>query len=162
MVERNADLPHRLVIVGPTGWLGTAERVAREPARALGDRIVFTGPVPADRLLALYRGADLFALPSLHEGFGLPVLEAMAQATPVVCSDIPVLHEVAGDAARFVPARGPRRVGDRARRPAPRRGRRGPRLAPPVACTPTASPGTAAPSAPVPSTAASSARNRAR
>jgi glycosyltransferase involved in cell wall biosynthesis len=106
MVERNADLPYRLVIVGPKGWLGTAESL-REPARALGKRVLFTGPVRADRLLALFRGASLFALPSVHEGFGLPVIEAMSQATPVVCSDIPVLHEVAGDAARFVPAQDP-------------------------------------------------------
>jgi glycosyltransferase involved in cell wall biosynthesis len=105
MVERD-DLPHRLVIVGPKGWLGAADAL-REPARALGNRIHFTGPVRADRLLALYRGADLVALPSLHEGFGLPVIEAMSQSTPVICSDIPVLHEVAGDAARFVPAQDP-------------------------------------------------------
>ena len=100
MVERE-DLPHRLIIVGPRGWLGAAEAL-QEPARALGKRIHFTGPVRADRLLALFRGADLVALPSVHEGFGLPVIEAMSQATPVMCADIPVLHEVAGDAAVFV------------------------------------------------------------
>jgi len=97
------DVPHRLVIVGPPGWLDT-EGTLQESAKALGDRIHFTGPVRADRLLALYRGADLFAFPSLHEGFGLPVLEAMAQSTAVLCADIPVLREVGGDAARFVAA----------------------------------------------------------
>ena len=81
--------------------MNTAEEI-RQPAEALGDRIHFTGPVRADRLVALYRGADLLAFPSLHEGFGLPVLEAMAQSTAVLCSDIPVLREVAGNAARFV------------------------------------------------------------
>lgn len=100
------DLPHRLVLVGPSGWLDEAAAVA-EPASALGERVQLTGPVRADRLVALYRGADLLAFPSLHEGFGLPVLEAMAQSTAVLCSDIPVLREVAGDAARFVPAREP-------------------------------------------------------
>ena len=60
------------------------------------------GPVGHDELPALYRGADLFAFPSRHEGFGLPVLEAMAQGTPVVCADIPALVEVAGGAARLV------------------------------------------------------------
>lgn len=99
----DAGLPHRLVIKGSRGWLGE-KRVIEGAASALGDRIVFTGPVTEDRLLALYRGADLYAFPSIHEGFGLPVLEAMAQTTAVVCSDIPVLREVAGDAARFVPA----------------------------------------------------------
>ena len=105
VVERE-DLPHRLIIVGPRGWLGAAEAL-QEPARALGKRIHFTGPVRADRLLALFRGADLVALPSVHEGFGLPVIEAMSQATPVMCADIPVLHEVAGDAAVFVDPRDP-------------------------------------------------------
>ena len=66
MLERE-DLPHRLVIVGPKGWLGAADAL-REPARALGKRIHFTGPVRADRLLALYRGADLVALPEPARG----------------------------------------------------------------------------------------------
>ncbi len=101
LVEREPDLPHRLVIVGPTGWLHAADAL-HDAATALGKRIRFTGPVRDDRLLALFRGADLVVLPSLHEGFGLPVIEAMSQSTAVVCSDIPVLHEVAGDAARFV------------------------------------------------------------
>jgi glycosyltransferase involved in cell wall biosynthesis len=100
VVERES-LPHRLVLAGPKGWLGTAESL-EAPARALGSRVVLTGPVHDDRLRALYRGADLFAFPSVHEGFGLPVIEAMAQGTPVLCSDIAVLHEIAGDAARFV------------------------------------------------------------
>jgi glycosyltransferase involved in cell wall biosynthesis len=100
-VVRETALPHRLVLVGPHGWLGAAERVATAGA-SLGDRLRIAGPVAADRLAALYAGADLFAFPSRHEGFGLPVLEAMAQATAVVCSDLPVLRELAGDAARYV------------------------------------------------------------
>ena len=97
------DLPQRLVIVGSPGWLDTADAIA-EPARALGDRITFTGPVSEPDLLALYRGADLLAFPSRHEGFGLPVLEAMAQGTAVLCSDIPVLHEVGDDTVAYVTA----------------------------------------------------------
>jgi len=97
------DVPHRLVLVGPDGWLeGQAEAAQR--ATALGDRVTFTGPVTPDRLRALYRGADVFALPSRHEGFGLPVLEALAQGTAVLASDLPVLREVAGTAARYAPA----------------------------------------------------------
>ena len=57
------------------------------------------GRVDEAVLRGLYRGADLFVFPSRHEGFGLPVLEAMAQGTAVVCADIPALREVAGDAA---------------------------------------------------------------
>jgi len=98
-----AGLPHRLAIVGPDGWLDTGA-ATRGPAAELGDRVRFLGSVRADRLVALYGGASLLAFPSLHEGFGLPVMEAMAQETAVVCSDIPVLREIAGDAARFLPA----------------------------------------------------------
>jgi len=98
-----AGISERLVVVGPPGWSG-APRVIAAAAEALGDRLVFTGPLRADRLAALYHGSSLFVFPSLHEGFGLPVLEAMAQEVPVLCSDIPVLHEVAGHGARYVPA----------------------------------------------------------
>jgi len=97
-----AGLPERLVIVGPPGWRGGPQAV-HAAATALGDRVVFAGSLRSDRLVALYRGATLFAFPSLHEGFGLPVLEAMVQEAPVVCSDIPVLREIAGDAARYAP-----------------------------------------------------------
>jgi glycosyltransferase involved in cell wall biosynthesis len=100
-VAREGDLAHRLVVVGPRGWSGTAD-VVRERAEALGGRVVLTGSVGSGALRALYRGADVFAFPSLHEGFGMPLLEAMAQETAVVCSDLAVFHEVAGEAARYV------------------------------------------------------------
>jgi glycosyltransferase involved in cell wall biosynthesis len=96
------DAPHRLVLVGPSGWLAGAEDAAARAA-VLGDRVVFTGGVRRDELRALYRGADVLALPSRHEGFGLAVVEAMAQGTPVLASDLPVLREVGGDVARYVP-----------------------------------------------------------
>jgi glycosyltransferase involved in cell wall biosynthesis len=71
--------------------------------RALGDRVRTVGRVDETELAALYRGADVFVFPSRHEGFGLPVLEAMAQETAVLCADIPALREVAGGAARLLP-----------------------------------------------------------
>ncbi|RLC80643.1 MAG: glycosyltransferase family 1 protein [Chloroflexi bacterium] len=71
----------------------------------LGDSVRFLGPVPEDDLPALYAGATLFVFPSLYEGFGLPVLEAMACGTPVACSNASSLPEVVGDAAlTFDPA----------------------------------------------------------
>jgi glycosyltransferase involved in cell wall biosynthesis len=91
----------RLVFVGKKGWLyeGFFRRL-----RELGleDRVIFTGYVPDEDLPAIYSVADLFVFPSLYEGFGLPVLEAMACGVPVICSNTSSLPEVAGDAALLV------------------------------------------------------------
>ena len=102
LVEAFASLESpdwRLVIVGPLGW-ETGESWAalnRHP-----DRVLTVGHVPDEDLPAIYRGADLFAYPSLYEGFGLPVLEAMACGTAVLTSNVSSLPEVGGDAALYV------------------------------------------------------------
>jgi alpha-1,3-rhamnosyl/mannosyltransferase len=77
---------------------------ARELAERLGlmDQVRFAGPISEDDLPAVYAGARVFVFPSLYEGFGLPVLEAMACGTPVVCSSTSSLPEVVGDAALTV------------------------------------------------------------
>jgi glycosyltransferase involved in cell wall biosynthesis len=91
-----------LVVVGGRGWLDRG--LVRElEARAQGRRVRWLGYVPESELAALYTGADLFVLASTLEGFGLPVLEALACGTPVLASDVPALREVGGDVARFVP-----------------------------------------------------------
>jgi glycosyltransferase involved in cell wall biosynthesis len=64
---------------------------------ALDDRVRLPAYVPDEELESLWRLADCAAFPTLAEGFGLPVLEAMARDVPVACSDIPVLREVGGD-----------------------------------------------------------------
>ncbi len=89
----------KLVIAGRQGWL-YEETIAQ--ARELGTAVQFIGGVLPEDLPALYSAARLFVLPSLYEGFGLPVLEAMACGTPVVCSHASSLPEVAGDAALLV------------------------------------------------------------
>jgi len=66
----------------------------------IGDRLAFTGPLDDEELAARYRGAQVLVMPSRQEGFGLPVLEAMACGTPVVASDVPVIREVLGDGAQ--------------------------------------------------------------
>lgn len=89
----------QLVIAGGWGWL--YQDILAEVEKH-GDRVRILGFVDEADLPALYRGAALFAFPSLYEGFGLPVLEAMACGVPVVCSDASSLPEVAGDAALLV------------------------------------------------------------
>jgi len=87
-----------LVMVGPTGW--------REDLSAavapLGDRVVVTGPVDEATKHAWFDAADVFCFPSLLEGFGLPVLEAMGHGTPVVTSAGTATAEVVGDAGLTV------------------------------------------------------------
>jgi glycosyltransferase involved in cell wall biosynthesis len=96
-----SGLPHSLVVAGKRGWL--ASTVERDITQAgMGDRIIFLGYVPAPYLPALYAAADALAFPSLYEGFGLPVLEAMAAGTPVVAANRSAIPEVAGDAALLV------------------------------------------------------------
>jgi glycosyltransferase involved in cell wall biosynthesis len=74
---------------------------ARARARGVAGDVRFLGWVDAAELEGLYAAAAAFVFPTLAEGFGLPVLEAMARRVPVACSDLPVLREVAGDAARY-------------------------------------------------------------
>lgn len=89
----------QLVLAGKVGWLAD-DLMAR--VQALGDRVVLTGHVAQEDLPALISGARALAMPSLYEGFGFPVLEAMACGTPVVAADASSLPEVAGDAALLV------------------------------------------------------------
>jgi glycosyltransferase involved in cell wall biosynthesis len=93
-----AELPeHQLVVVGPAGW-----GRALPSAAAATARVVLAGSVDEMTLHGLYASADGLTYPSLYEGFGLPVLEAMAHGTPVLTSDRSSLPEVAGDAALLV------------------------------------------------------------
>jgi alpha-1,3-rhamnosyl/mannosyltransferase len=93
-----------LVLVGPDkGGRAVAERLAAE--LEVADRVELRGHVPQDELASLYRGAACLVFPSRYEGFGLPVLEAMASGTPVVATRAGALPEVAGDAAILVEER---------------------------------------------------------
>jgi len=91
----------QLVIAGKKGWL-YEKAFRRVKELGLEGSVLFPGYVAAGDLPALLSGARLFVFPSLYEGFGLPVLEALACGTPVVCSNASSLPEVAGDAALLV------------------------------------------------------------
>jgi glycosyltransferase involved in cell wall biosynthesis len=95
------NLPHDLVLCGPIGWRYDASLNAIQNS-PLRERIHQVGFVPETDLPHWYAGADLLLYPSLDEGFGFPVLEAMAAGTPVVSSDCSAIPEVAGDAAVLV------------------------------------------------------------
>ncbi len=101
VLRRQPSLPHVLVIAGGVGWL-YEETCARARQSPWADRILFPGHVKDNQLPALVKGADALALVSLWEGFGLPAVEAMACAVPVIASNRSSLPEVVGDAGLLV------------------------------------------------------------
>lgn len=103
-------VPHALVLAGPAGW--ASKVIHRELAVPGGGRIEVTGHLPEADLDALYRGADAFVYPSLYEGFGLPVLDAMTRGTPVLTSNTSSLPELTGGAAVHVTPTSTRQLAD--------------------------------------------------
>ncbi len=105
LVSAYASLPvelqaqHPLVVVGAEGWR-TGETLAA--LKSLGERARLLGHVSDAELVRLYRRCDVFCYPSLGEGFGLPVLEAMAAGAPVLTSNATSLPEVGGEAVEYV------------------------------------------------------------
>jgi glycosyltransferase involved in cell wall biosynthesis len=79
---------------------------------ALDEEVIFTGFVDDEDLPDLYRGAQLFVFPSLYEGFGLPILEAMASGVPVITSNVASMPEVAGDAAILIDPHDPKAIAE--------------------------------------------------
>ena len=109
----NASVP--LVLVGSSGWKN-ADLLAQIDTLAAAGLVKRLGFVPAEDLPVITAGAKLFAYPSVYEGFGLPVLEAMACGVPVVTSDRTSLPEVAGDAAILVDPENPEEIAAAIRR----------------------------------------------
>ena len=116
LLAREPDMGDvRLVLAGARQrGAGAVEAAVSE--HGLTDKVVLTGFVTDAELAALMRGAACFAYVSLYEGFGLPVLEAMAQGPPVVTSKVSSLPEVAGDAALLVDPYDPESIADGMRR----------------------------------------------
>ena len=95
---RRRGIPHHLVCVGPYGW-SSRDLNGRIDRLGLKDAVHFTGYAPFDDLPVLYNLGELFVFPSMYEGFGLPVVEAMASGRPVITSNTSSLGEIAADAA---------------------------------------------------------------
>jgi len=101
-LRRRGVEPPPLVLCGGLGW--KTEAIEGELEAASGEGWLHHFGYLADgEVAALYRGALLVAMPSIYEGFGLPAVEAMCAGVPLVCSEIPVLREVAGEAALYAP-----------------------------------------------------------
>jgi glycosyltransferase involved in cell wall biosynthesis len=90
-----------LVLVGHGGGTGAEMLRAHAAQAGIGDRVILTGWIEQAELEGLYRCATVFAYPSLLEGFGLPILEAMNRGVPVACARASSLPEVGGDAAEY-------------------------------------------------------------
>lgn len=101
LLKKNYKEPLKLVLVGRPGF-GFEKVTKAIVENNLSDEIIMPGYVAREDLPYLMSGARVFVFPSFYEGFGIPVLEAMACGTPVVASGIPALREVAGEAAYLV------------------------------------------------------------
>lgn len=100
-LKMSKGIPHQLVIAGSLRWRGK-ESIQVQSLDKVKENVIFTGGVMDSDLVNLYKNCDVFVYPSLYEGFGLPVLEAMSLGAAVVTSNISSLPEVAGDAAVLV------------------------------------------------------------
>jgi glycosyltransferase involved in cell wall biosynthesis len=98
--EYNKEIKEKLVLAGNASFgYDEVEYTIRE--YGLEDDVIVTGWVDEADMPYLYNGASAFVFPSKHEGFGIPLLQAMACEAPIVCSNIPVLREIAKDSALY-------------------------------------------------------------
>jgi alpha-1,3-rhamnosyl/mannosyltransferase len=119
LIEAYCQLPkelkkeYGLLLGGGKGWKSEKTREALEAAQKAGENIVHIGYVDQKDSPAFFQQASLFVMPSIYEGFGMPVLEAMAGETPVVASDIPVHREAGGDGVFYADPSKPLEFRDR-------------------------------------------------
>ena len=106
-IEPNLRNKYPLVLAGGKGWKDSESLLLIEELQKKGVKIILTGYISDGEKAALYKNASVCIQPSLYEGFGMPILEAMSYGKPVVCSNLAVFHEVAADAAIYFDAKNP-------------------------------------------------------
>jgi glycosyltransferase involved in cell wall biosynthesis len=109
---KRARFPFQLVIAGGEGWRNSGLHRSVLRAGLSEGNVKFLGFVPEEDLPLLYSGASAFVFPSLHEGFGLPLVEAMACGVPIVASNVSSIPEVVLDAGLLVPPQAPEAFAD--------------------------------------------------
>lgn len=113
MIEAFCRLPqalrqeYSLVLGGGRGWKSEKTEAAIRRAQDAGEHVIRPGYIQQEDLPCFFRQASLFCMSSVYEGFGMPIVEALACHTPVLCSDIPVLREAGGGAAEYAEVRNP-------------------------------------------------------
>lgn len=100
----------QLVLAGPRGW--NCEAIYTRAARYQPEQICMPGAIQLEHLRSVYQDAECYVLPSLYEGFGIPVVEAMACGTPVIVSRAGALPEIAGDAALYFDPERPQHIAE--------------------------------------------------
>lgn len=104
----SGSIPHRLVVVGASGWKNSPLRnIIEDLSPGIRERIEFMGYIAGPVLVKLYREAALFALPSFHEGFCLPIMESLASGTPALSSPVTAIPEIYGDAIEYADPHSP-------------------------------------------------------
>jgi alpha-1,3-rhamnosyl/mannosyltransferase len=112
LLDESLRQEYSLIIVGGGGWNNMDLLAAADNAQKQGLDVIMPGYVTEEQKAALYARTETVVVPSLYEGFGMQLLEAMEVGTPVVASDIPVFHEVAGKAAEYVNPNSPQSIAD--------------------------------------------------
>lgn len=111
MLPNEISSKYKLVLAGGRGWnQGEINNALKQSAKK--DKIIFTGYIDDRDKPEIYAGADIFLFPSHYEGFGLPILEAMACEVPVITADNSSLKEVAGNAALYVDSKRPKELAE--------------------------------------------------